>query len=277
MHSSRWRAGVTAAVLSTAAATAFTLSAGAASAASFHPTITTHPGFHAVTATGEHHLLGTGPHTALGRAHAKSNITYSTNWGGYAADSTTYDSVTASWTQPTVTCNSSDEDSYSAFWVGLDGYSSSTVEQTGTEADCEGTTATYAAWYEAYPAASNTYSKTVKAGDSFTATVTADGDVFDLVIEDKTQDWTETEDVTVSGADKSSAEVIVEAPSSDSGVLPLSDFGTVKFTGAEANGTGFDSLDAIQMDIESSAGELEESTSSLSDNDFTGTWDSTGE
>src|ERR1035438_10402374 len=62
----------------------------------------------------------------------------STNWSGYAATTGTYTSVSASWTQPKGTCTSGDQ--YAAFWVGLDGYSSSSVEQTGSEVDCVGRT-----------------------------------------------------------------------------------------------------------------------------------------
>lgn len=51
---------------------------------------------------------------------------------------------------PTVDCIVTPT-SYSAFWVGLDGYSSKTVEQIGTEADCKGATPSYYAWYEFYP------------------------------------------------------------------------------------------------------------------------------
>src|SRR5580658_1628945 len=58
----------------------------------------------------------------------------STNWAGYADTAGKYTSVSASWTQPTGTCRSGDQ--YSAFWIGIDGYSSSTVEQTGTGVDC---------------------------------------------------------------------------------------------------------------------------------------------
>ncbi|MGH1552821.1 G1 family glutamic endopeptidase [Streptomyces sp. L7] len=83
----------------------------------------------------------------------KVNATVSsTNWSGYAATGSTgaYTSVTSSWTQPTVTCGSAT--TYSSFWVGLDGYSNSALEQTGTEADCIGGKATYGAWWEVLPA-----------------------------------------------------------------------------------------------------------------------------
>src|SRR4051812_35832181 len=66
---------------------------------------------------------------------------YSTNWSGYAAvtnlSSPAPNSVTAvsgSWVVPTVT-GSRQGSSYSSAWVGIDGFSDSTVEQIGTEQD----------------------------------------------------------------------------------------------------------------------------------------------
>ena len=69
----------------------------------------------------------------------KGSTTQSTNWSGYAATggSGAYTSVSGSWTEPTVTCS---QTAYSSFWVGLDGYNSNTVEQTGTDSDCSGST-----------------------------------------------------------------------------------------------------------------------------------------
>ena len=51
----------------------------------------------------------------------------SSNWSGYYTTGSTYTNVSASWVQPTVTCNSTK--TYSAFWVGLDGVGDSTVER----------------------------------------------------------------------------------------------------------------------------------------------------
>src|SRR5260370_18132523 len=89
----------------------------------------------------------------------------STNWSGYAATTGTYTSVSASWTQPAGICSRGDQ--YAAFWVGLDGYSSSTVEQTGSEVDCIGRTARYYPWYEMYPGPSPNYSNSVRAVTPF--------------------------------------------------------------------------------------------------------------
>jgi hypothetical protein len=274
MNRRRLRAALAAAALSVASAGAAAVAGAVPATASTTPHVTEHGKvFHSVEGTGAK-LLGLGPHTIQGK-HALDHQEYSENWAGYAADSGTYTSATASWVQPSVNCSAGD--GYSAFWVGIDGLNSSTVEQTGTEADCSGGSASYYAWYEAYPAGSNEYNDTVEPGDSLTATITeSSGDAFALTLSDSTQGWTETTDVTVSDAASSSAEVIAEAPSDNSGILPLADFGTVNFTGAEANGTGFDSLSPEQIDMESSSGTLEASTGSLSDDGFSVTWDSSG-
>jgi hypothetical protein len=177
----------------------------------------------------------------------------SSNWAGYADTAGTYTSVSASWTQPTGTCSSGDQ--YASFWIGIDGYSSSTVEQTGTELDCVGKAAEYYAWYEMYPGLSETYSNTVKAGDHFTATVTwLGGDKFSLYIDDRTQGWSHTTDASLTSTPaRTSAEVIVEAPccTDSGGILPLADFGSVTFTGATANGEpiGTPSLDPVEINM----------------------------
>jgi hypothetical protein len=138
---------------------------------------------------------------------------------------------------------------YASFWVGIDGDGSNTVEQTGSEVDCAGGRPQYFAWYEMFPAFPVNYTNTVKAGDSLHASVTASGTTFTLKISDTTQGWTHTQHKTLSSAHKHSAEVIAEAPSSGGGVLPLTNFGTVKFTSALANGTsiGTHSPDRITM------------------------------
>jgi len=74
--------------------------------------------------------LTAAPQSRMVNGHRQTMVS-SSNWSGYAATSTTtqYTSVTASWTQPAGQCSRGDQ--YSAFWAGLDGYSSPTVEQTG--------------------------------------------------------------------------------------------------------------------------------------------------
>jgi len=177
----------------------------------------------------------------------------SSNWAGYAATgaSGSFTSVSAGWTQPTANCAAGSQ--YGAFWVGLDGYASKTVEQIGTEADCTGPTPKYYAWYEVYPGAGVNFTNPVSPGDVFTGTVTSQGNGnFQLVLKDTTQNWTQTINATEAGADLSSAEAIVEAPSStsDSGsssVLPLTNFGSVGFTGVTVNGKSMDTLNPVRI------------------------------
>jgi Peptidase A4 family len=199
--------------------------------------------------------------------------TTSTNWAGEAATGSNgaFTSVSTTFVQPKVTCSSGD--TYSAFWVGLDGYSSDSVEQTGTEADCAGKTAEYSAWYEMYPANPVTYNKTVKPGDTIVETVTyASSNKYTLYLDDKTAGWTES--TSKSGSyDRSSAEVIAEAPY-DGEVLPLANFGTVSFTSSTVNGSSLSSSDPTSINMESSSGALEATTNALSGGSFSITWNS---
>lgn len=71
----------------------------------------------------------------------------SENWSGYAVTVSSLTVAKGSWTVPAVNCSKT-PNTYAAFWVGIDGYSSSTVEQTGTLAQCSGSSAAYYAWYE---------------------------------------------------------------------------------------------------------------------------------
>jgi hypothetical protein len=110
-----------------------------------------------------------------GQSGGQDTSASSSNWAGYAATgaSGSFTSVSASWTQPTASCTSGSQ--YAAFWVGLDGYTSKTVEQIGTEADCNGPNPQYYAWYEVYPGAGVNFTNPVSPGDKFTGTVTYQG------------------------------------------------------------------------------------------------------
>jgi hypothetical protein len=201
-----------------------------------------------------------------------SNTSTSTNWSGYAATGSKYTSVSTTFKQPAVKCSSGDQ--YSSFWVGLDGDGSDSVEQTGTEADCSGSTAEYSAWYELYPAYPVTYSNTVRPGDEITETVTFSGtDTYTMTIKDTTEGWTKTTKKASSGHARSSAEVIAEAPYSG-GVLPLADFGKVSFSGSTVDGSTLSASSPTGIDMVSSAGKAEATVGSLSGGDFSITWNS---
>jgi hypothetical protein len=220
--------------------------------------------------------LSNGTRPAVGIPQVAHTTVTSSNWAGYAATGSNgrFNSVSADWVQPAGNC-SGGGDQYSAFWVGLDGYSSSTVEQTGTEVDCVGRTAEYYAWWEEYPGASVVINHVVKAGDQFAASVTFEGNnVFQIYLHDITQAWSLTTGPKLAAAPaaRSSAEVIAEAPSSRSGVLPLANFGTVSFTNAEVNGAPLGSTSPVAIEMQDGSSSV--SVSGLTNNgqNFTATY-----
>jgi hypothetical protein len=155
----------------------------------------------------------------------------SENWSGYAVTGSSFTQAKGSWTVPAVNCSVT-RGTYSSFWVGLDGYSSNTVEQTGTDSDCNGSRPTYYAWYEFYPNPSELVrGLEISPGNQITAEVSYSGGEFTITITNETTGRTYSKSSRVSGASRSSAEWIAEAPccTRAGGILPLSDFGTVFF------------------------------------------------
>ena len=219
---------------------------------------------------------GQGNSEAVGQVANAAAMT-SANWAGYAATGNpgTFTSVSASWTQPTVTCSAAN--TFSSFWVGLDGDGTPTVEQTGTEADCNAGAAVYQGWFEMFPNAPVFYNNPVMPGDAMSASVVANGGgAFTLTLTDATQNWTQTTNQTSNQAELGSAEVIAEAPSSGT-VLPLSNFGTVNFTNATADNEPVGNENAAALTLVSAAGVTEATPSALTGgNAFTVTWDSSG-
>jgi len=213
-----------------------------------------------------------GLRVSSGPMHRLSNSS-SSNWSGYAVTGGRYTSVSASWVQPAVNCSVTPT-GWSSFWVGLDGDTTSTVEQTGTEADCSSGTAVYSSWYEMYPKFPKNYSDTVRPGDNFTASVTTDGrGNFTLTLSNTTRGWSHTTSARLKSAKLGSAEVIAEAPSSSGGVLPLADFGTAAFSGAKANGTSFANLSGLDSINMVSGTTTKASTGSISSSGgFSVTW-----
>ena len=176
----------------------------------------------------------------------------SSNWAGYAltgtnasGTATSYSNVVGSWVQPKVTCTAG-QPSYSAFWVGLGGFSddAQALEQIGTESNCETRgRPVYAAWYEIVPAPSIPIAMKMAPGDRMTAAVLVQGMQVTLQLTNTTRHIRVTRRVTVQQPDLTSAEWIAEAPSSCSSsgqcrTLPLADFGTISFARAAATGDG---------------------------------------
>jgi hypothetical protein len=166
----------------------------------------------------------------------------SQNWAGYVAGGTQFSSVSGSWVQPSADCGSGQ--TYSAFWVGLGGYSGGNggLEQTGTESDCVDGQAVYSAWYELLPSGSVRVPMDVSPGDTISAEVAVDGQSATLTITDVTNGETFSTQQTPSVLDTSSAEWIAEAPSRCFGSrcfgLQLANFGTVQFSGSSTTANG---------------------------------------
>jgi hypothetical protein len=166
------------------------------------------------------------------------------NWGGYVAHggSGTFTSATANWTIAHVTCSRS---ALFAPWVGIDGDGSQTVEQTGAATQCSGGHATYAAWYEMYPAPPVYYSDPISEGDKFTASVTYSSGTFTLTIKDLTKGWSESVQRSNGSAQRLSAEAVIEGP----GGYP--DFQAQKFSKVEFNGKSLKSWNPSEYDTQS--------------------------
>ncbi|MCU1685352.1 MAG: hypothetical protein JWQ81_6091 [Amycolatopsis sp.] len=179
---------------------------------------------------------GFGPQTTYGHNFSGGN------WGGYASFGS-WTTATASWTEPSATCNSSNN--LVAPWVGIDGDGSSTVEQTGVATDCSSGSAVYQGWYEMYPAAPVYYSNAVSAGDKFTGTVTRSGNSYTLVLSDTTKGWSKTTTKSLS-AKHSSAEAIIESPTDSYPTIP----GGISFTGVKFDGKTLASTNPSSLDAD---------------------------
>jgi hypothetical protein len=250
-----------------AAATAATPAAPANTAA--HITITHGP----AVRNGGVALRVASPGGKARSAHGVSRAgATSTNWSGYAASGGTYSSVSATWVQPAVTCSSGNQ--YSSFWVGLDGYNSNSVEQTGTDSDCSGSTPQYYGWYEMYPHPSYSFGSSISPGDTISASVTFSGTrSYELTLADETKGWSTSTTKKLSHAARSSAEVIIEAPYSG-GILPLANLGTVNFSNSLVDGSAIGTYSPTSIAMVNNSGQNKDTVSSLSGGeDFSATWE----
>ena len=201
------------------------------------------------------------------------------NWSGYADTGSGFASVTGSWTEPSASCTRTT--SLAAFWVGIDGYSSDSVEQDGTLVECYQDHAYYYTWWEMYPTnAIQVVGTSLRPGDSISASVVRNGTSYTLKVTDSTHtanSFTTTQ--TCSGCANSSAEWIAEAPSGSSGVYPLSDFGSWTLSGAtvkEGSTSGvISSFTDDEITMVDSSGRVEAQPGSLngSGNGFGVTWE----
>ena len=235
------------------------------------------------------------PHEEVYDFAEQVTVSYNTGWAGYAVTGSAFTYVQGSWIVSAVNCTAT-PNTDSSEWVGIDGWTSDTVEQVGTDADCHGKTPYYYVWYEFYPL--NTVvidSVSIAAGDKFTASVTYDGDdAYTVAITNESTGQSFSKEVKFSGAygsgapPRTSAEWIMEMDGNRLSDFGVDSFGT-DYTGY-ANNTATDSSisnevisaygDAVQKSITTKTGtsssKVTARPSSLASDgaSFTATWKS---
>lgn len=177
--------------------------------------------------------------------HVRNANGTSTNWSGYVTESNfaspasgSVSDVKGTWVVPTVAANGATS-AYASTWLGIDGYSDSTVEQIGTDSDWTSRGASYYAWFELFPQyAYRIDGFPVRPGDTISAEVhyTGNGE-FALTLTNVSRKLMFKINIRDAAAKRESAEWITEAPSSG-GVLPLANFGKVAFSGCSATISG---------------------------------------
>jgi Peptidase A4 family len=246
-HRPRVRVWVPVAQSALAVVTLFAFAASAAPGATavMRPAPKAHP----ATLTG---FAGPARETPTRRPGATGPIPHFTsrNWGGYityvTSEGTDFESVQATWVQPTVTCPK--PRAWSVFWVGFDGWWNDTVEQGGTSAECVGGVPEYESWWEMYPTNAITTVFAISPGDKITASVTYETSTstFVIAVSDLTSDQSFTMDEQCAAdltCDRSSADVIAEdvGKSGSGSYFPLADYKTMKFTNSEVADVNSDS------------------------------------
>jgi hypothetical protein len=219
-------------------------------------------------------------HHAGGRSEEIKGLTKveSTNWSGYVDTGTGFTEVNGTWIEPSVTCGTTV--ALVAFWVGIDGYTSATVEQDGTLIECYEGTAYQYTWWEMYPTnAVEVVGESVAAGDHIYAVVSRSGTSYTLSVTDSTHpanSFTTTQ--TCTSCANTSAEWIAEAPSGSNGIYPLPNFGKWKLISssvAAASITGtISTFPYSEITMVDSSGAVEAQPSALTDGtSFTDTWE----
>ena len=244
----------TLAAVATAAASIVVLSAASAAGAGTHPSTTAAAkAARAVLRDMTANLPVTDQVVPGTRHHVRAltKVDYY-NWSGYADDTSrgnTYTKVSGRWAEPAITCPTK-ETQVAIFWAGIDGFTSSTVEQNGTIAECYQGTAFYYTWWEMYPTNFiQVVGSTVKPGDHIAASVVRTGTSYKLNLTDSSRSGdniSKTETCTTCA--NTSAEWIAETPSQSRGYTPLPDFKTWTVSSASVTSGTTGSINAFPDD-----------------------------
>ena len=177
-----------------------------------------------------------------GRGRARDE-TDSTNWSGYALSGPrgAYTAISTSWTQPAAACGGGGNE-YAAFWVGLDGFNSNGVEQTGTDSDCSAAGGLLRL-VRVLPGRPGVLQQPDRARGQHHGVGELRGAGHVHPGAERPHPALDPDpDPGRAGRVYSSAEVITEAPSSSSNALPLADFNRIDYTRAKVNGTSMESF-----------------------------------
>jgi Peptidase A4 family len=195
-------------------------------------------------------------------ANGSVTSTQSINWSGYAdseSGSDTVSQVSGSWTIPSAQCLPQpyqNQDAFLANWVGIDGYTTSTVEQLGSAVQCFQGVEYYYVWYEMYPASTVEEGTTAcindnvdcpQPGDQISASVTvkpagSGENDYTLTLVDHSrpqESFSVTQQCATTTCLDASGEWIVERPAvqppppAPVQVLPLADFWQTSFSSGD--------------------------------------------
>lgn len=172
-------------------------------------------------------------------ASAAPTVAHSYNWSGYVAKKGTYTSVSGSWTvAPGI--DDINDISANAAWVGIGGFDgANNLIQTGTRTLRANGTITYQAWYELFPAPPVALAVSIHPGDTIKASIAETKvNMWRITLTNSTTGESFTASIPYT-SNKSSAEWVMERPSSRGKLIALTPFDSFTFSELQTvkNGT----------------------------------------
>jgi hypothetical protein len=202
-----------------------------------------------------------------GNSAQQSISDVTSNWAGYVSSGGTYTTVSGSWVVPAVSAGN-DTASADATWIGIGGVSSDDLIQIGTQNVVEDGQVNTTGFFEQLPNSSVSLPEIdVNAGDTITANIaeTSNGE-WTVSIKDITNGESYSNIVDYNSS-QSSAEWIEEAPSDQSSVIPLDQFGSITFTNAmsteNGNEVNLSNSNAQSLQMDNDEGEALTGTSAI--------------
>lgn len=180
--------------------------------------------------------------TEVGRPNRATATATTNNWSGLAT-SGSFQGIAGQWVVPSVQATAANK--YSCTWIGLDGFTNSSLIQTGTEEDSVGGHTRFYAWLETLPATQTPIVYTngslvpVGPGDSMWSYIykTATANVWAIYLQDITRGWSLSTTVTYA-TPGANVEWIHEATTENGKLVPPPVFGTVTFTNLQVEESG---------------------------------------